>query len=210
MEITTEEQLRTTIGVPLDIVLSKISDRLNELTRPLIEHSPFICLATSDAHGNCDLSPRGDPAGFVRILDDYTLLIPERPGNRIADSLRNIIANPHVGILFVIPGITDTFRVNGRAVLVDDAELMVGSIIEGKTPKLAIKVAIDEAYTQCSKAFIRSDLWNPAGYADRSAFASNGEIMKAVRVETVADSTFDAVEYDEARTERYARRDGFY
>jgi uncharacterized protein len=206
VHITTEAQLRELIGEPADVVVAKISNRLNPLTRPLVEQCPFICLATSDGAGNCDVSPRGDPAGFVRIVDDQTLLIPERPGNKIADSLRNIIANPHVGVLFIIPGITDTFRVNGRATLTTDPDLLTPSTLEGKVPRLGILVAIDEAYTQCSKAFIRSDLWNPAGYVDRDRFATNGEILQAVR----NDPDFDAVSYDAARAERYARREGFY
>ena len=206
MQITTEEQLRAVIGEPVALTLTKIANRLNELTRPFVERSPFLCLATSTPDGSCDVSPRGDPPGFVRILDDRTLLIPDRPGNRIADSLRNIIANPHVGLLFIIPGVTDTFRVNGRAVLTTDPELLAPSTIEGKAPRLGIVVTIDEAYTQCSKAFIRSALWNPEGFVDRSCFASGGEILKAVN--NAPD--FDAAEYDRARDERYARRDGFY
>ncbi len=206
MQITTEAQLREVIGEPADAVVAKISNRLNPLTRPLIERCPFLCLATSDTEGNCDVSPRGDPAGFVRIVDDQTLLIPERPGNKIADSLRNIVNNPHVGIIFIIPGITDTFRVNGRATLTTDPSLLAPSMLEGKVPRLGILVSIDEAYTQCSKAFLRSDLWNPAGYVDRGQFATNGEILQAVR----KDPNFDAAAYDAARAERYARRDGFY
>lgn len=206
MEITSEDQLLELLGQPAEAVTAKISNRLNALTRPLIERAPFLCLATSDAEGNCDVSPRGDPAGFVRIIDDRTMLIPERPGNKIADSLRNIIANPHVGLLFIIPGVTDTFRVNGRAVLTTDAALLEASTLEGKTPRLGIVVSIDVAYTQCSKAFLRSDLWNPAGFVDRSSFATNGEILRAVR----DDPGFDADGYDQARAERYARRDGFY
>jgi uncharacterized protein len=204
--ITTEQQLRELIGEPAELVVSKIAGRLNELTRPLIEQSPFVCIATADAEGNCDVSPRGDPAGFVRILDDRTLLIPERPGNKIADSLRNIIATGHVGLIFIIPGITDTFRVNGRAQLTTDAVLLAPSAIEGKVPKLGILIEIDEAYTQCSKAFIRSDLWNPDGHRNRTEFATNGEVLKAV----IGTADFDAAEYDAARAERYAQRVGFY
>lgn len=206
MQITTEEQLRAVIGAPAELVLTKIADRLNDLTRPFVERSPFVCLATSSPAGDCDVSPRGDPPGFVRILDDRTLLIPERPGNRIADSLRNIISNPHVGLLFIIPGVTDTFRVNGTAILTTDPALLEASTVEGKIPKLGILLTIDEAYTQCSKAFIRSDLWNPANHVDSSCFASGGEILRAVNKQP----DFDAAGYDAARAERYARREGFY
>jgi len=151
------------------------------------------------------VSPRGDPAGFVRILDERTLLIPDRPGNRIADSLRNILANPNVGLLFLIPGIGDTFRVNGRATLVTDADLLAESTVEGREPKLGILVEIDEAYTQCSKALIRSDLWNPERHIERSDLPSSGAIMKAI-----SDPTLDPDEYDRDRAERYTRREGLY
>jgi uncharacterized protein len=205
VRITTEDELRALIGDPAAVVVSKISDRVNDLTRAWIEAAPFVCLATSDADGNCDVSPRGDGPGFVRILDERTLLIPERPGNKIADSLRNILANPHVGLLFVVPGIGDTFRVNGCAHLVDDADLLAESTVEGKPPKLGIVVEIDEAYTQCSKAFIRSDLWNPQRFRQRDEFASGGEILRMVN-----GGEFDAVTYDAERAARYARREGFY
>lgn len=151
------------------------------------------------------MSPRGDPAGFVRILDERTLLIPDRPGNRIADTLRNVLANPHVGLLFLVPGVDDTFRVNGRARIVDDPELLAASTVEGKVPRLGILVEVEEAYTQCSKAFVRSDLWNAEHHVDRSELPTGGEILRSLR-----DDDFDAEEYDAARAERYARREGFY
>jgi uncharacterized protein len=203
--ITNEAELRRLIGSPRELVVSKISNRLNDLTRQFVERSPFLCLATSAPDGSCDVSPRGDPAGFVRILDERTLLIPDRPGNRIADSLRNILANPHVGLLFVIPGVGDTFRVNGRATLVTDEELLSDSAVEGKVPKLGILVEVDEAYTQCSKALIRSDLWNPERHVDRSELPSSGAIMRSLQ-----GDDFDADEYDRARAARYARREGLY
>jgi uncharacterized protein len=204
--ITDEAALRAVIGgEPQPVVVSKIVDHLNGLTRQFIERAPFVCLATSAPDGSCDVSPRGDPAGFVRILDERTLLVPDRPGNRIADSLRNILVNPHVGLLFVIPGVGDTFRVNGRATITDDAGLLAPCAVEGKTPRLGIVIEIDEAYTQCSKALIRSDLWNPDRHIDRSALPSSGEILRSLR-----EDGFDADAYDEARAERYARREGFY
>jgi PPOX class probable FMN-dependent enzyme len=203
--IDTVEALRELIGGPTPLVQSKVSPRLNALTRKFIELSPFLCLSTSDAHGHCDVSPRGDPAGFVRILADDTLLVPERPGNRIADSLRNILSNPHVGLLFIIPGVTETFRVNGRATLTTDATLLAPCEVEGKRPLLGILVDVDEAYTQCSKAFLRSHLWQAERFLDRSALPSNGEIHKAL-----LGDDFDAVSYDAERASRYARREGFY
>lgn len=203
--IESEGALRELIGEPSELVCAKVTHRLNALTRVFIERSPFVCLATSDANGACDVSPRGDPAGFVRILDDVTLLMPERPGNRIADSLRNILVNPHVGLLFLIPGVGDTFRVNGRATLTTDAALLAPCVVENKLPKLGILIDIDEAYTQCSKAFIRSALWDPSTFADRAELPTNGEIHRAISGES-----FDADAYDQARAQRYARREGFY
>lgn len=203
--IDDEASLRALLGEPAPVVCAKIANRVVGSTRPFIERSPFVLLATSDREGRCDVSPRGDPPGFVRILDERTLLVPERPGNRIADSLRNIVANPHVGLLFVVPGVSDTFRVNGRATLVTDATLLAPCAVEGKVPRLGILVDVEEAYTQCAKAFLRSDLWNPSGFLTRDAFPSNGEIHREL-----AAGDFDAERYDRERAERYARREGFY
>ncbi len=203
--IETETALRALIGEPLEIVRAKVSDRLNPLTRRFVELSPLVCISTSDAKGTCDVSPRGDPKGFVRILDDLTLLVPERPGNKLADSLVNILANAHIGLLFVIPGVTDTFRVNGRATLTTDASLLAPCVVENKVPKLGILVDIESAYTQCSKALIRSHLWDPTRFIERTALPTNGEIHKEL-----AGPDFDAAKYDEERAARYARREGFY
>lgn len=200
-----EAALRSLIGQPTDLVRSKVVSRLSAATRPFIERAPFVCLATSAADGSCDVSPRGDPPGFVRILDDATLLIPDRPGNRIADSLVNILSNPHVALLFVIPGVEDSFRVDGRATLTDDPDLLRDSAVEGRAPRLGIIVDIDHAYLQCGKAFIRSSLWDPARFLRRSDFPSSGEIMAVAQ-----GPGFDACAYDAARAERYARREGFY
>src|SRR6476646_10708808 len=142
--IGAEEALRSLIGEPSALVQSKIADRLNDLTRQFIERSPFLCLATSAADGSCDVSLRGDPAGFVRILDDRTLLLPDRPGNRLADTLTNLLADPAIGLLFLIPGVGDSFRVNGRGVITDDAELLAPSTVEGSAPRLGIVVSIEE------------------------------------------------------------------
>ena len=203
--ITNDADLRAVIGSPKELVISKISDHLNELTRQFVERSPFVCVATKMPDGGIDVSPRGDPAGFVRIIGDRELLIPERPGNRIADTLTNLLADPSIGLLFLIPGVGDSFRVNGRGVITDDRELLAPSAVEGSVPKLGILVSIDEAYTQCSKALIRSDLWNPERHIDRSALPSSGEILRSLN-----DPAFDADEYDRARAERYARREGLY
>ncbi len=201
--IDDEVTLRALLGEPADTVKKKITDRITPLTRVFVERSPFVCLATADAAGNCDVSPRGDPAGFVQILDERTLLVPERPGNKLADTLRNILGNPRIGLWFVIPGIGDTFRVNGRATLTTDPALLAACEVEGKVPRLGILVDIDEAYTQCPKAILRSHLWDPARH-DLRPLPSLGEILASL------DSSIDGDDYDAARAERYARRDGFY
>jgi len=197
--------LREVIGTPTELVLTKLADRLNALTRQFVERSPFVCVATARPDGGLDVSPRGDPPGFVRILDERTLVLPDRPGNRIADTLTNLLEDPRIALLFLIPGIGDTFRVNGRARIVDDAELLAPSAVDGKVPRLGLLVSIEEAYTQCSKALIRSDLWNPEHHVDRSELPSSGEILRSVR-----EDEFDAEGYDRERAARYARGDGLY
>jgi uncharacterized protein len=202
--IRDEDELRELLGQPSDVVRSKVSDRLNELTARFVELSPFLCLATSAPDGTCDVTPRGDPPGFVRILDERTLLLPDRPGNRLADSLRNVLGNPRVGLLFFLPGVTDTLRVNGRAAIVTDPDLLSPCAVEGKTPKLGLLVDVEEVFTHCSKAFLRAQLWDPERYVDRSELPSNGEILASL------SGSIDPETYDAERAERYARREGFY
>jgi PPOX class probable FMN-dependent enzyme len=198
-------QLRELLGEPTDLVKQKIADRLNPLTQQFVERSPFVVVATGRPDGGLDVSPRGDPAGFVRILDERTLLLPDRPGNKLADTLTNLLEDDRIALLFLIPGINDTFRVNGRARIVDDAELLSASEVEGKAPRLGIVVEVEEAYTQCPKALLRSELWNPERHIERSELPSSGEILRAV-----ANPELDVDEYEEARAERYRRREGFY
>jgi PPOX class probable FMN-dependent enzyme len=200
-----ETQLREVLGEPADLVKAKIADRLNPLTQQFVERSPFVVVATGRPDGGLDVSPRGDPAGFVRILDERTLLLPDRPGNKLADTLTNLLADDRIALLFLIPGVNDTFRVNGRARIVDDPELLAASEVEGKTPRLGILVAVEEAYTQCPKALLRSELWNPDKHTERSELPSSGAILRAV-----ADPELDVEEYEDARAARYRRREGFY
>jgi uncharacterized protein len=191
--------------VPKDVVVAKIADRLNGLTRQFIERSPFVCVATASPDGGLDVSPRGDPAGFVRVLDEHTLLLPDRPGNRIADTLTNLLVDPRIALLFLIPGVGDTFRVNGVARIVEDPDLLSASAVNGQVPKLGILITVEQAYTQCSKALIRSDLWNPEHHIERSALPSSGEILRSLK-----GPSFDAEEYDRERAARYARGEGLY
>ncbi|HTX30043.1 MAG TPA: pyridoxamine 5'-phosphate oxidase family protein [Solirubrobacteraceae bacterium] len=203
--IRDEAELRGVIGPAKPASLLKLADRLTPLSRQFIERSPFVCIATSRPDGGLDVSPRGDPPGFVRVLDERTLLLPERPGNRIADSLTNLLSDPRIAMLFLLPGIGDTFRVNGDAQIVEDQELLAPSAVEGKVPKLGILVSIREAYTQCPKALIRSDLWNPELHLRRSELPSSGQVLRSLQGED-----FDADGYDSERAARYARREEFY
>ena len=185
--------------------MAKIADRINALTAQFIERSPFVCVATASPDGGLDVSPRGDPAGFVRVLDERTLLLPERPGNRIADTLTNLLTDPRIALLFLIPGIGDTFRVNGEAKIVEDPDLLAASAVNGTVPRLGILIAVRQAYTQCAKALIRSDLWNPDHHIERSELPSNGQILRSLR-----GPAFDAEQYDRERAARYARGEGLY
>jgi PPOX class probable FMN-dependent enzyme len=204
--IRTEAELREIIGGgPTDIVKAKLADRLNHLTRQFVERSPFVCVATARPDGGMDVSPRGDPPGFVRVVDGHTLLLPERPGNRLADTLVNLLHDPRIGLLFLIPGVGDTFRVNGTAVITDDQELLAPSAIRGRVPKVGIVVTVAEAYTQCAKALIRSDLWNPEHHISRAELPPNGEILKVISLPDL-----DVAEHERARAARYARGEGLY
>ncbi len=202
--VADEASLRALLGEPSELVRRKVADRLHRLTRPFVERAPFVCLATSAPGGSCDVSPRGGPPGFVRILDERTLLVPERPGNKLADSLRNVLGNPHLGLLFIIPGVGDSFRVNGRATITTDATLLAPCTFDGKPAQLGLLVDVDEAYTHCSKAFLRSQLWDPSRFLDRATLPSSGEIFREL-----LGPDFDAATYDTERAARYSRREGF-
>lgn len=177
--IETEEQLRALVGEPLPRVRDKVRTSLHELDRDWIAASPFCVLATSDADGRCDTSPKGDPAGFVKVLDDTTLAVPERKGNKRVDGYLNVLENPHVGLLFLVPGRGDTLRVNGRARLVSDAPWFDEMEVKGHRPVLALVVDVEEVFFHCAKAFMRSKLWHPATW-DPMAVGSRPEIAKAL------------------------------
>ncbi len=155
-EIRDPETLRAHLGEPSDLVRRKKLRRLDAHCRRFVELAPFLVLSTADAEGGCDASPRGDAPGFVSVLDDGRLLIPERRGNKLADSLLNIVENPRVGLLFLIPGVDETLRVNGHAGLIREAALLAPLAVQGKVPELAILVEVEEAYLHCGKALIRS------------------------------------------------------
>ena len=159
--LTDEDQLRAVIGFPIQRVIDKVKPSLLPLHRQWIAASPLCVVATSNADGSVDASPKGDPAGLAHVLDESTVVIPERPGNKRADGYLNILANPHVGLLFVVPGRPDTLRVNGRARLVGDAPWFDDLVVKGHRPVLALEVHVEEVFFHCGKAFLRSQLWQP-------------------------------------------------
>jgi PPOX class probable FMN-dependent enzyme len=165
--ITTVDQLVGLIGVPLQRVADKVRRSLHELDREWLAASPFCLVATSDDTGACDVSPKGDPPGHLAyVIDDTTIALAERPGNRRADGYKNILSNPHVGLIFLIPGRGDTLRINGRARLISDAPYFDDMIVKGHRPILALVIEIDEVFHHCSKAFLRSQLWRPETWTD--------------------------------------------
>ena len=175
--IASETELRALHAPPSDLVRQKCVDRLDRHCRDFIALSPFLVLGTANAAGQADVSPRGDPPGFVKVLDDKTLLIPDRPGNNLFDSLSNIVANPEVGLLFIIPGFEETLRVNGRAAVVRDPALLAPLAVEGKAVKVAIRVAVREVYLHCAKSFRRARLWDPAARVPRQTLPTLAKMV---------------------------------
>lgn len=171
-EIREEAQLRALFEPTHDLALRKCQNRLSVHAQEFIRRAPFLCIGTQNSEGKADVSPRGDPPGFVEILDPQTIAIPDRPGNNRLDTLSNIIANPAVGLLFIIPGFDDTLRLNGRARLSTDPALLSRMSVNGRLPKLAIVVHIDEVFLHCAKAFRRSQLWDPAARQERGEMPS--------------------------------------
>jgi PPOX class probable FMN-dependent enzyme len=169
--------LRAQYGVPSDRAVRKQLARLDAHCRDFIALSPFLVIATSGADGLADASPRGDAPGFVAVLDDATLLIPDRPGNNRIDSLQNVLDNPGIGLIFFVPGINETLRVNGHARITNDAELLAPLAVQGKKPPSGLLVEVKEAYLHCGKALIRSKLWDPASRIERSRYPSLGKIL---------------------------------
>jgi PPOX class probable FMN-dependent enzyme len=175
--VTEPNELRVLCGTPSELALKKQIAALDAHCRAFIAHAPFVLLATAGADGRCDVSPKGDPAGFVRVLDDTHLVIPDRPGNKRLDGMRNILANPHVGLLFLVPARGETLRVNGRACITRDADLLATLAVQGKVPSLAIGVEVEEVFLHCAKAFKRSGLWEPARWPDITRLASSAQMF---------------------------------
>ena len=196
--IATEKELREIMGHPNEIVTRKTINHIDEHCKSFIEKSPFITIATSDLNGNFDVSPKGDPAGFVKILSDKMLAIPDRPGNRKADTLRNIIQNPNIGLIFLIPGIKETLRVNGEAKIVRDEKVLEQLSCQGKTPSFAIIVQVKEAFMHCAKCIIRSNLWgNIDDTQERSVPSLAKVLVDHGKLEITYEELDDRIKNDE-------------
>jgi uncharacterized protein len=181
-EIRTVEELREVVGHPHPAVANKVSARLLDVHQDWLANSPLCFVATTDSDGRVDVSPKGDPPGFVHIIDDSTIAIPERPGNKRVDGYLNVLQNPHVGTLFVIPGRGDTVRVNGRARILSDADYFDDLAVKGKRPILALEIAVEEVFFHCSKAFLRSDAWTPESW-NPGAMPSTAQLAKSFKAE---------------------------
>ena len=200
--VTTVDELRAIVGDVMPRAAMKVRPALVDLDREWLAQSPFCLLATTGADGSCDVSPKGDPAGFVHVLDETTIAVPDRPGNRRVDGFLNILDNPHVGLIFLIPGRGDTLRINGRATIVSEAPWFDDLAVRGRRPQLAMVIEIDEVFHHCSKAFLRSKLWEPDSWAPENV-PSRAVIAKAL----------ERPEEDLADIERYygpSYADGLY
>jgi uncharacterized protein len=191
--LTTEQDLRAIIGTPSTRAVKKVQSSLDIHTRAFIAQSPFLLLSTSDAEGRCDVSPKGDAPGFVQIIDEGRLVIPERPGNKRLDGMLNMLSNPHIGLLFLVPGREETLRINGKAWITRDPELLTRCVAQGKAPLVAIGVEIEECFLHCPKAFIRSRLW------DRQAWPAPDALP------TMACVLFDQIKPADATLRDYER-----
>lgn len=200
--ITDATTLRAHFGPVSALAENKQLDYLDRHCQAFIAISPFLVLATTDGQGGVDASPRGDAPGFVKIIDQNTLLLPDRPGNRRVDSLRNIVAHPGVGLLFFVPGIEETVRINGNGRVITDADLLAQVPAENKIPATGVLITVTEAFYQCAKALIRSKLWDPTTKIDRKTFPSLGQII-ADQVKGIDAKTADTNIADSYRTRLY-------
>ncbi len=191
-QITTTAELDALYGAPVGASVTKEVDYISDKYRMFAEKAPFVVIATVGPEGT-DCSPRGDPAGFVRVLDRKRLLIPDRKGNNRVDSLRNVVHDPRISLLFLVPGVNETLRMNGRARIIVDPTLAATFVVNGKAPHTLLEVTVDRVYFQCAKALIRSRLWSADAQVPRSAVPTTGEILAEI-----TGSTIDAAEYDRA------------
>lgn len=177
--VTSEEELRACVGEIYPGAITKVIDHLDEDCQAFIAHAPFLLLGSASAELGVEVSPKGDPAGFVKIIDDKTLAIPDRPGNARMDTFRNVLRDPHVGMIFLVPGRKDTLRVGGRAQIVRDLELRQAMAVDGKVPDLAMVIDVDRAFFHCAKCVVRSGIWDKSKWPDISGMKSLGAALIA-------------------------------
>jgi PPOX class probable FMN-dependent enzyme len=202
-------ELRDLMGEPMDLAARKSVSKLDKYSKEYISRSPFVCIGSADETGKADVSPRGDPPGFVQVLDDNTLFIPDRPGNRRVDTMSNIISNPNIALLFLIPGFDDTLRVNGRAEVIQDDGLNAKSEVKGRKPKVGIKMHVEQVFFHCSKAFRRAGLWDADKQQERAEMPSIGRMILEQTAESnsaISDAEIEEVDElveDDARERLY-------
>ncbi|MDE2780288.1 MAG: pyridoxamine 5'-phosphate oxidase family protein [Chloroflexota bacterium] len=198
MTISNRGELRETYRPPAPRAAQKVLDRLDEHCRNFIALSPFCVLSTSNADGQPDASPRGDPPGFVRVLDERTLLLPDRPGNNQVDSLQNVVENPRVGLLFFVPGMNETLRVKGRAEIVTGQGLLEPLAVGGRAPLSGLRVTVEEAFLHCGRALLRGRLWDPSARIERSCYPSYGQVL----ADQIAGADAGRIDAEEAEANR--------
>lgn len=202
MAVTNNTQLRTVYREPAARAVQKVLDHLDVHCRNFIALSPLCILSSADADGQADASPRGDPPGFVQVLDEKTLLLPDRPGNNQVDSLQNIVENPGVGLLFLVPGMNETLRVKGMAEIVTDAELLEPLTVKRRAPLSGLRITVEEAFLHCGRALLRSRLWDPEVQIERASYPTYGQVLS----DQIAGA--DAEKIDQSEDE--ANRDRLY
>ena len=198
MTVTSEQELREVYRPPAPRAAQKVLDYLDIHSRNFIALSPFCVLSSSDADGQADASPRGDPPGFVKVLDDKTLLLPDRPGNNQVDSLQNIVENPGVGLLFFVPGMNETLRVKGKAEVTTDPDLLNPLIVAGKPPLSGLKINVEEAFLHCGRALIRGRIWDADAQIDRSSYPTYGQVL----ADQIAGADAREIDADEDQANR--------
>jgi uncharacterized protein len=201
--VTTRERLREIIELPTERVARKAIDHIDDICRRFIAASPFVMVATRGADGLLDLSPKGDPAGFVAVLDDHTLAIPDRYGNNRLDTFENVLTHPEVGLFFIIPGNNDTLRVSGKGQIVIDRPLQDKLAVNGKAPALVLVVTVQEAFTHCPKCMVRSKLWKPEEWPDRTNVPTLAEAMVAHAKLSESVAEMQAIIDDDGATRLY-------
>ena len=198
MAVTNDAELRGVYRPPAPRAGQKVLDRLDVHCRDFIALSPFCVLSSSNADGQADASPRGDPPGFVKVLDERTLLLPDRPGNNQVDSLQNIVENPGVGLLFFVPGMNETLRVKGKAEITTDPGLLEPLTVSGKAPLSGLKVSVEEAFLHCGRALIRGRIWDAKAQIDRSSYPSYGQVL----ADQIAGADAREIDADEDKANR--------